>query len=154
MHIPATEYRHFQYCHRKNQTIRHHHHQIGIQRLQFDTTVQRDELEEFLDMVLARLAFTGVDTSEARQTRPTGIRYGAVGVDGQDQSVIETATATIRFTLEDEADAIRWIHGEISAAGVCRRLNMVLPISRAWRSEPFMNAGSQCRATVGTCDRR
>ncbi|MDH5198002.1 MAG: HD domain-containing protein [Gemmatimonadota bacterium] len=87
--------------------------EIGIQRLQFDTTVQRDELEEFLDMVLARLAFTGVDTSEARQTRPTGIRYGAVGVDGQDQSAIETATATIRFTLEDEADAIRWIHGEM-----------------------------------------
>lgn len=87
--------------------------EIGIQRLQFDQTVQREELEEFLDMLLARLAFAGIDTSEARQTRPTGIRYGVVGVDGEEQSSIETATATIRFTLEDEAEAIRWIHGEM-----------------------------------------
>jgi putative nucleotidyltransferase with HDIG domain len=86
--------------------------EIGIQRLQFDRTVQREELEDFLDMVLARLAFAEVDTSEARQTRPTGIRYGVVGVDGIGDSS-ETATATIRFTLEDEAEAIRWIHTEM-----------------------------------------
>lgn len=89
--------------------------EIGIQRLQFDRTVERHELEEFLDMVLARLAFTGIDTSEARQTRPTGLRYGVVGVDGEDRLLGDAeATATIRFTLEDEADAIRWIHGEMT----------------------------------------
>ena len=87
--------------------------EIGIQRLQFDRTVQREELEEFLDMVLARLALTGIDTSEARQTRPTGIRYGVVGVDGEAALGDTAATATIRFTLEDEADTIRWIHGEM-----------------------------------------
>ena len=87
--------------------------EIGVQRLQFDRTVQRDEIEEFLDMVLARLALTRIDTSEARQTRPTGIRYGVVGVDGSDLLSGTGATATIRFTLEDEADTIRWIHGEM-----------------------------------------
>jgi putative nucleotidyltransferase with HDIG domain len=86
--------------------------EIGIQRLQFDRTVQRHELEEFLDMVLARLALSGIDTAEARQTVATGIRYGVVGVDGAVE-LADTATATIRFTLEDEAETIRWIHGEM-----------------------------------------
>jgi putative nucleotidyltransferase with HDIG domain len=86
--------------------------EVGIQRLQFDRTVQRYELEEFLDMVLARLMVSEIDTSEARQTRPTGIRYGVVGVDGA-LDLADTATATIRFTLEDEAETIRWIHGEM-----------------------------------------
>jgi putative nucleotidyltransferase with HDIG domain len=87
--------------------------EVGIQRLQFDRTVQRYEVEEFLDMVLARLMVSQIDTSEARQTRPTGIRYGVVGVDGTVDPADATATATIRFTLEDEAETIRWIHGEM-----------------------------------------
>lgn len=88
--------------------------EVGIQRLQFDETVGRDELEEFLDMVLARLTLTQIDTAEARQTRATGIRYGLVGIDGQEQlGGDDPATATIRFSLEDEAEAIRWIHGEM-----------------------------------------
>jgi len=88
--------------------------EIGIQRLQFDQTVVRDHVEEFLDMVLARMTMTGLDTSEARQTRPTGIRYGLVGVDGQDVLRADASSmATIRFSLEDEADAIRWMHGEL-----------------------------------------
>jgi len=89
--------------------------EIGVQRLQFDRTVQREELEEFLDMVLARLALKAADSSEARQMRPSGIRYGLVGVDGSDTELEMDAasTATIRFTLEDEAEAIRWIHSEM-----------------------------------------
>ncbi len=89
---------------------------IGVQRLQFDGTVLRDELEEFLDLVLARLALKAADSTEARQLRPSGIRYGLVGVDGADQLAMNqggAAMATIRFTLEDEADAVRWIHGEM-----------------------------------------
>jgi len=88
--------------------------EVGIQRLQFDQSVIREDLEEFLDMVLARMTLSGIDTSEARQTRPTGIRYGLVGVDGQDVLGGDLpTTATIRFSLEDEAEAIRWMHGEL-----------------------------------------
>jgi putative nucleotidyltransferase with HDIG domain len=91
--------------------------ELGVQRLQFDETVTRDQIEEFLDLVLARLTLKAVDTSEARQMRPSGIRYGMVGVDGQD-SRQETPTATIRFTLEDEAEAVRWIHEEVAGQNV------------------------------------
>jgi len=88
--------------------------EIGIQRLQFDRTVTPEELEEFLDMVLARLTLTQIDTAEARQTRPSGIRYGLIGVDGQDNlRDDDVEMAIMRFSLEDEAEAIRWIHGEM-----------------------------------------
>ena len=53
--------------------------EIGIQRLRFDRTSTREELEEFIDLVLARLAVKAIDTSEARQMRPSGIRYGLGG---------------------------------------------------------------------------
>jgi putative nucleotidyltransferase with HDIG domain len=87
---------------------------IGIQRLQFDTTATRDELEDFLDQVLARLTLRAVDTAEVRQMRPSGIRFGAVGLKGEDQLALdEIATATIAFTLGDEAETIRWIHQEM-----------------------------------------
>lgn len=88
--------------------------ELGIQRLQFDPSVTRDEVEEFLDLVLARLTLRAIDTSEARQMRPSGIRYGLVGVEGQDGTGGEVRTATIRFTLEDEAETVRWIHQEVS----------------------------------------
>lgn len=88
---------------------------IGIQRLQFDLSVTREELEAFLDDVLARLTLRAIDTGEARQMRPSGIRYGALGLKGEEgQRVEEVATATIAFTLGEEAQTIRWIHDEMS----------------------------------------
>jgi hypothetical protein len=97
--------------------------ELGVQRLQLDDTVTRDQIEEFLDLVLARLTLKAVDTSEARQMRPSGIRYGLVGVEGQDAAK-ETPTATIRFTLEDEIEAVRWIHEEVGG-------HSVLPLAEA-----------------------
>jgi putative nucleotidyltransferase with HDIG domain len=92
--------------------------EIGIQRLRFDRTTQRAELEEFLDLVLARLTVKAIDTSEARQTRPTGIRYGLVGIEGEQEAAgNETPVATIRFTLADEAETVRWIHQETMQSG-------------------------------------
>src|SRR6187401_2242031 len=40
----------------------------------------------FLDEVLARLMLSSVDTSEARQMRSLGIRFGAVGLEGQERT--------------------------------------------------------------------
>jgi putative nucleotidyltransferase with HDIG domain len=91
--------------------------ELGIQRLALDQTITRDQMEEFLDLVLARITLKAADTSETRQMRPSGIRYGLVGVEGQ-EAAKETPTATIRFTLEDEVDAVRWIHQEVSTQNV------------------------------------
>jgi HD-GYP domain-containing protein (c-di-GMP phosphodiesterase class II) len=87
---------------------------IGVQRLQFDATATREELEEFLDQMLARLTLRAIDTSEARQMRPSGVRFGTVGLKGDEgQEVKEVATATIAFTLGEEAQTVRWIHQEL-----------------------------------------
>src|SRR5690242_6824050 len=86
----------------------------GIQRLQFEPDVSREEFEDFLDEILARLTLRAIDTSEARQGRPSRIRFGAIGIKGQEKAQTEIETATIAFTLADEAEAVRWMHQEVS----------------------------------------
>jgi putative nucleotidyltransferase with HDIG domain len=116
-HVPLRELRGWEWAPRLSN--------IGIQRLQFDATATREELEAFLEDVLARLTLRAIDTSEARQMRPSGIRYGAVGIKGdEDNAGQEIATATIAFTLGDEAHTVRWMHDELRAKGV-------LPLSEA-----------------------
>jgi putative nucleotidyltransferase with HDIG domain len=86
---------------------------VGIQRLQFDRTVTRDQLEEFLDHSLAMLTLKAIDTSEARQMRPSGIRFGLVGVRGLgDDDLVRTAT--IGLFLEEEAAAVEWMHSAVA----------------------------------------
>jgi len=86
---------------------------ISIQRLQFDRTATRAELEDFLDETMARLTLKAIDTSEARQMRPSGIRFGVLGVRGSELQTEEIATATLSYSLRDEAETIRWLHREV-----------------------------------------
>lgn len=92
--------------------------ELGVQRLEFDGSVRRDELEEFLDGLLARVSGRGPDTTAARQMRPGGIKFGSLGIRGREDrpdADAEITTATIAFTLHDEAATVRWLHDEISA---------------------------------------
>ena len=88
--------------------------EAGIQRLEFADDVTRDDFEGFLEDVLARLTVEGVDTAEARQLRPTGIKFGVVGVRGTtEQAADALPTATITFSLGEEVETIRWLHDEV-----------------------------------------
>ena len=89
---------------------------IGVQRVQFNDLVTRDELEEFFEMVLARVSLKTIDTSAARQTRPSGIKYGLVGVRGLDKTGMgdDIQTASISYNVTEEADAVRWMHEELT----------------------------------------
>jgi len=83
--------------------------------------VMREEYEEFLDMVLSRVAAAAVDTSQpvdtslARPERRSSIRFGTIGVRGigTAQRVDQPVTATIGYNLQEEADAVRWMHQEV-----------------------------------------
>ena len=55
----------------------------GIQRLEFERRISRDEFDGFLHEILARLMVSTIDTGENRQMRSLGVRFGAVGVQGQ-----------------------------------------------------------------------
>jgi HD-GYP domain-containing protein (c-di-GMP phosphodiesterase class II) len=91
----------------------------GVQRVEFDKEVTRDELAEFLGEVHRKVS-TGVpdDTSDARQMREKqAIRFGLVSIRGAslDISVEVAESSTIAYTLDDEIEAVNWIHAEVES---------------------------------------
>jgi putative nucleotidyltransferase with HDIG domain len=98
--------------------------QMGIQRLEIDQDVTREEFVEFLDEVFGKVSNPGqaVDSTEARQTRKLAIRYGALGIradteEGRKVLEKEIATATITYQLGEEIDAIKYMHDEVMKNG-------------------------------------
>jgi len=91
--------------------------QAGIQRLEFEERVSREEFEGFLEEVLARITLSVIST-EARQMRRSSIRFGAVGLKGETEIAPDPLpTATISFSLGEEVDTLRWMHGEVQSTG-------------------------------------
>jgi putative nucleotidyltransferase with HDIG domain len=97
---------------------------IGVQRLEFDAEVSREDFVEFLDAVSGRLAHPDApaDTTEARQTRKRSIRYGEVGIRAEDDAIKrkleqDIATATIAYQLGEEVDAVKYMHDEVMKNG-------------------------------------
>ncbi len=92
--------------------------EAGVQRLEFEDHVSRDDFEGFLDEVLARVTLSMIDTTETRQMRRTSIRFGAVGLRGETELAAEPLqTATISFSLGEEADTLRWLQREVQTTG-------------------------------------
>lgn len=94
----------------------------GVQRLEFEPGVSRDEFEDFLEQVLARLTVSFIDTSEARPTRRSTIKFGAIGIRGESKAMQEALTApvetaTIGYSLGEEIEAVRWMHAEVTDSG-------------------------------------
>jgi putative nucleotidyltransferase with HDIG domain len=94
----------------------------GIQRLEFERKVSRDEFDGFLDEVLGRLVLSSVDTGEARQMRSLGIRFGAVGLEGQGRGDAAApaqapAAVSLELALGEEAETFRWMQNRVSAHG-------------------------------------
>ena len=92
----------------------------GVQRLEFEPDVTREEFEEFLEEVMARLTLSFIDTSEARTAgKRSSIRFGAVGIRGEAAATRDEVlpTATINYSLGEEAETIRWLHKEVGSHG-------------------------------------
>ncbi len=89
---------------------------IGMQRLEFNSSIpiSLGELDALLENIVGRLTLRPTDSSEARQERESGIRFGAVGVgDEVAAEEGEVTTATIAFSLQDESEAVGWLHSEV-----------------------------------------
>jgi putative nucleotidyltransferase with HDIG domain len=92
----------------------------GVQRLEFPKTVTRDEYEVFLDQVLGMISLVAAanDSSSRSPERRSTIKFGAIGVKGTDQRLEDLLpTATIAYSLGEEADTIRWLHSEVEMTG-------------------------------------
>ena len=90
---------------------------IGVQRLEFERQVTRDEFDEFLQEIFMRLNPAPVDTAERRQMRSFGIRFGSVGLQDQGAPPAPPET-TLDVTLGDEAETFRWLQDEIRDQGM------------------------------------
>jgi putative nucleotidyltransferase with HDIG domain len=87
--------------------------EAGVQRLEFAEQVQRDDFEAFLDEVLARMSLSAAQTAAARPMRETRIKYGAVGLRGEERTDGPLPTATLTYSLGPEVDTIRWMHEQV-----------------------------------------
>jgi putative nucleotidyltransferase with HDIG domain len=92
----------------------------GVQRLEFGDVVDREEYEVFLEEVLARLTLAVIDTASVRQMRPTNIKFGAIGIKGEGDVVRDAResalpTATIAYSLGEEAETMRWVHEQVAS---------------------------------------
>ena len=93
----------------------------GVQRLEFAPDVSREDFEFFLSEVLARLSLQAIDSTVVRTERRTSIKFGAIGVRGQEGTTkpekLMLPTATIAYTLGEEAETVRWMHSEVMERG-------------------------------------
>lgn len=86
----------------------------GIQRIQFEPTVSRDEFEGFVFEVVDRLS-RRIDTASARHLGRQGIRSGAVALRGaSDTDLNQTVdpNVRVRFSMHEEVQALRWLHDQ------------------------------------------
>lgn len=93
----------------------------GVQRLEFQRGTSREEYEMFLEEVLARLTLQAIDSSTRSPEKRSTIKFGAIGVKGSDDQVraitAHVPTATVTYSLGEEADAVRWLHNEVQNTG-------------------------------------
>ena len=96
--------------------------QAGIQRIELDAEVTREQYEEFLEEMMARITLSFIDTAESRPNRPTGIKVGALGIRGDTKEIRESLetpvpVATISYSLGEEAESIQSMHRAVQARG-------------------------------------
>jgi putative nucleotidyltransferase with HDIG domain len=92
----------------------------GVQRLEFAADVSREEFEQFLEGVVARLTVSMIDTAEARAGRPSGsIRFGALGIRGDGrlaplmtQQMLGAPSRT--YELTEEVATVEWMHEQVA----------------------------------------
>jgi putative nucleotidyltransferase with HDIG domain len=86
---------------------------VGIQRIQFDANVTRDDFEGFLFDVVSRLLSSGADTAAMRQMPRSGIRCGSIGLRGDATSEESAlASAALGFSIQEEVETVRWMHDQ------------------------------------------
>ena len=94
----------------------------GVQRLEFQRGTSREEFEQFLEEVLARITLQAIDSAARSPERRSTIKFGAIGVKGADDTArplesVPVPTANLTYTLADEADAVRYMHHEVQFSG-------------------------------------
>jgi len=96
--------------------------EAGVQRIELDSTVSREEYEEFLEQMMARITLSFIDSAQVRQTRSVGIKIGALGIKGDSgelpQSLeVDVPIARMSYSLGEEAESIQSMHRDVQDRG-------------------------------------
>ena len=96
--------------------------QAGVQRMELASNVTREEYEEFLEEMMARITLSVIDSAEARPARSSGIKVGALGIRGETRELQQTfeadvPVAMISYSLGEEAASIQSMHKEVQQRG-------------------------------------
>jgi putative nucleotidyltransferase with HDIG domain len=96
--------------------------QAGVQRMELATNVTREQYEEFLEEMMARITLSVIDSAESRPTRASGIKVGALGIRGETKELKETfeaeaPIAMLSYALGEEAASIQSMHREVQDRG-------------------------------------
>jgi len=93
--------------------------EAGIQRIEVTGEAGPDEFEEFLDLLAGRLAGRPFDSSSVRQEGNGNLRFGHVSVHREYSSAPAAASvlATLNYGLQEECQALHWVHDEVSRSG-------------------------------------
>ncbi|HUO52894.1 MAG TPA: hypothetical protein VMT93_10270, partial [Gemmatimonadaceae bacterium] len=106
--------------------------EVGVQRLEFEPEVSREDFEEFIADVLARLVASGAGSGITPAARSASgrqsIRFGTVTVredEGNADVGAHSPTPAggmegtgLPFELEEEAQAATWIYDQVQAKDV------------------------------------
>lgn len=90
----------------------------GLQRLEIESGVTLEEYAAFLEHAGDLLTGVASRSTSMRPEPRTHIRFGAVGLQGEGAAEHKPVeTTALSYTLEEEAEAVRWIHQEMGGAG-------------------------------------
>lgn len=89
----------------------------GIQRIEVERKMSRNEFEGFLQEIYGRLTFSVHATSENRQMRSLGVRFGPIGVQGMSQAAtaVQPPVLAPSVSLGEEVDTLRWLQSEVQS---------------------------------------
>jgi putative nucleotidyltransferase with HDIG domain len=93
---------------------------LGIERLEIDAGVTREDYEQFLRDTFQRSRGEALDTAEVRHLRETRIRFGTLAVDvGEPAPVAQEGPAgdRVAYSIQDDVDAVRWMHEHVQQTG-------------------------------------
>ena len=93
--------------------------EVGIERLEVGPGTTREALEGFLEEAHARMSLEGEGASFREVDGQTAIRFGGVTLDPDEAAAEEESLHDpLALSLDEEAEVIQWLHGEVELHGV------------------------------------
>jgi len=93
--------------------------EVGIERLEVGPGTTREALEGFLEEAHARMSLEGEGASFRELDGQTAIRFGGVTLDPNEAAEEEESSHDpLALSLDEEAEVIQWLHGEVELHGV------------------------------------